>query len=155
MITSHSVYVINHLRRFNTFRKVCKRNQQRSDDLWRLWYLGVQSMTLSVSAMTTNPVDGNESTTTSSSMTAGKTNGGEKSPCPPVILELPRIITPLPDGADSDPCEVLGVYSTHPLGSSSAGGSFSSNMFPHDDEDIDNNLDWDNAPRQDLEESQL
>ncbi len=39
-------------------RKSRRRDQRDSDDLWRLWYLGVQSMTLSVSVLGTEGTSG-------------------------------------------------------------------------------------------------
>ena len=60
--------------RYNVFRKSRQRHQSNSDDLWRLWYLGVQSMTLSVSVLGTDGGGGGGS----SSIGGGVNCAGDK-----------------------------------------------------------------------------
>lgn len=57
-------------------RKARQRNQRDSDDLWRLWYLGVQSMTLSVSVLGSDDPDNPENNVNGG--TASSSNGSDK-----------------------------------------------------------------------------
>ena len=81
---------------------------QSNDDLWRLWYLGLQSVTLSVSILATPTNQTTTPTPPFSSLTDTPTRESGDDPSLP-----PRVTIETPPPSEQDQIQVLGVYSNH------------------------------------------
>jgi len=186
---------------FLFFRRSRRRNQRKNDDLWRMWYLGVQSMTLSVSVMGTN---GQQQTDEASTPTPStKAPNASPSKRMPMKLKLPKtVVTSEPENENeeekkrsteervevngnwlsvegkakpshrpsrAEQAAVLGVYtrncalpptpgaSPSPSGASTPSSARAPSPDPTlaEDEAGEASWDWEDAPKQDVDESQL